>query len=76
MLEESRRSAKPGECFWVLGSNEPTEADATVFGFVISVLVCDAGPESKELLKGSFPTVVDYAERIHKRWFTDYELQT
>jgi hypothetical protein len=28
--------------FWILGGNAPTEADATVFGFIASSLVCDA----------------------------------
>lgn len=30
-----------GKSFWVLGKEDPTEADATVFGFVSSVLVCE-----------------------------------
>jgi glutathione S-transferase len=79
MLAESRRQAKgrdagEGECYWVLGGEEPTEADATLFGFATSVLVCKAGPESTTLLKTKFPIVVDYAERIHGRWFPDYEI--
>jgi hypothetical protein len=28
--------------FWVLGGTEPSEADATVYGFVVSGLVCKA----------------------------------
>ena len=28
--------------FWVLGGEEPTEADATLFGFIASALICDA----------------------------------
>lgn len=28
--------------FWILGGNAPTEADATVFGFISSNLICDA----------------------------------
>lgn len=28
--------------FWVLGGERPTEADATLFGFIVSVLVCTA----------------------------------
>jgi glutathione S-transferase len=79
MLEESRRQAKgrdagEGECYWVLGGEEPTEADATLFGFVNSVLISKAGPESTTLLRVKFPTVVEYAERIHGRWFPDYEI--
>lgn len=75
MLEDSKRKAKGGEdCFWVLGGEEPTEADATVFGFVVSALVCEAGPETRELVKGEFPVVVEYARRIHGRWFPEYEM--
>lgn len=74
MLQESQRQAKSGEPFWILGGEKPTEADATVFGFAVSILVCDAGPQSQELVKSEFPIVVEYAERIHRRWFPDYEL--
>lgn len=74
LLGESRRTAKGEGCFWVLGGPEPTEADATVFGFVVSTLVCDAAPESRQLVKSEFPDVVEYAQRIHTRWFPDYEL--
>lgn len=28
--------------FWVLGGEKLTEADATLFGFIVSVLVCTA----------------------------------
>lgn len=28
--------------FWVLGGKEPNEADATLFAFVVSVLICTA----------------------------------
>lgn len=30
------------------------------------------GPESREIVRG-FPTVVEYARRIHDRYFPDYE---
>ncbi|KAL4937630.1 hypothetical protein BDV06DRAFT_69988 [Aspergillus oleicola] len=62
-----------GGPFWVLGGERATEADASVFGFVVSVLVCRAGPNTKELVKG-FPVVVEYARRIHDAYFPDYEL--
>ncbi|KAJ4359903.1 uncharacterized protein N0V89_000460 [Didymosphaeria variabile] len=74
LLEESRRKAHGGECFWVLGGKEPTEADATVFGFVVSNLVCDAAPETRGLLKEDFGVCVEYAERVHRAWFPDYEM--
>lgn len=82
MLRESRETkrrvgGKDGEaegCWWVLGGEQPTEADAVLYGFVVSVLVCDAGPESRKLLKEKFGDVVEWAGRIHKRWFPDYEI--
>jgi glutathione S-transferase len=74
MLSESRRKAEKGRCFWVLGGEEPTEADATLFGFVTSTLVCEAGPESRALLKREFPVVLEWAEKVHERWFPDYEM--
>lgn len=77
MLVEGKTKSKAGverdECFWILGGAHPTEADAVLFGFIVSVLMCDAGPESRRLVK-SHQTVVDYAERIHRRWFPDYEM--
>lgn len=44
LLAESRQaSGKAGnEPFWVLGGAAPTEADATLFGFVAGALVCTA----------------------------------
>lgn len=58
--------------FWALGGDHPTEADATLFAFIVSVLICTACPESQRLVKG-FPVVVEYAGRIHDRYFPDYE---
>lgn len=42
MLEESFRTAEPGEPFWCLGGSSSTEADAALFGFVSSVLLSPA----------------------------------
>ena len=38
-LVESKSSHEGKEPFWILGGATPTEADATLFGFVTSVLV-------------------------------------
>lgn len=41
----SRKKSKTNDDdapFWVLGGEEPTEADATVFGFIASALICTA----------------------------------
>ncbi|KAK3331642.1 hypothetical protein B0T19DRAFT_482098 [Cercophora scortea] len=59
--------------FWVLGREEPTEADATVYGFVVASLICPAAPETQKMVR-SFPVLVDYARRIHARYFSDYDL--
>ncbi|SPO04555.1 uncharacterized protein DNG_07240 [Cephalotrichum gorgonifer] len=77
LLQTSKRkcptaAAVDGEPFWALGGSEPTEADATIFGFIVSVLICTAGPESGKIVRG-FPVVVEYARRIHNRYFLDYE---
>lgn len=40
MLTEARTVSR--EPFWVLGGDEPTEADATLYGFIIGSLVCTA----------------------------------
>ncbi|KAI1419848.1 hypothetical protein F5Y12DRAFT_189414 [Xylaria sp. FL1777] len=66
------RGAAKDEPFWVLGGPEPTEVDATLFGFVVSTLVCTAGPGSQADVK-SFPVLVEYARRIQERYFPDYE---
>lgn len=42
LLAESRARAPRKEPFWALGGDKPTEADATVFGFVVSVLISTA----------------------------------
>lgn len=46
LLEESMasrvESTEERDPFWVLGGPEPTEADATVYGFIVGALVCTA----------------------------------
>lgn len=42
IVEAKRLSEGRNGPFWLLGGDRPTEADATVFGFVASSLVCDA----------------------------------
>lgn len=59
--------------FWVLGKEKPTEADATVYGFVVASLVCTAAPETQKTVRG-FPSLVDYAKRIHDIYFGEYDL--
>ncbi|KAK8131780.1 glutathione S-transferase [Apiospora sp. TS-2023a] len=71
MVWEGEAGGKEKEPFWVLGGEGPTEADATVFGFVVSVLICTAGPDSQAVVKG-FPVILEYADRIQDRYFPDY----
>ena len=42
LLIKAKKEAKSDGPFWVLGGTEPTEADTTLFGFIVSVLVCSA----------------------------------
>jgi hypothetical protein len=41
LVSSEARTSSDG-LFWVLGGEQPTEADATLFGFIVSVLVCTA----------------------------------
>ncbi len=41
LLAVSKAKAGKGP-FWILGGSHPTEADATLFGFIVSVLTCTA----------------------------------
>ena len=41
--EGTRQKTDEGDVtFWVLGGNGPSEADAVLFGFIASTLVCAA----------------------------------
>ncbi|RDL30130.1 Uncharacterized protein BP5553_10408 [Venustampulla echinocandica] len=71
LLKSSRAKASSDTPFWVLQEKHPSEADTTLFGFIVSVLVCKACPESRSLVKG-FPIILEYAERIHDTYFPDY----
>ena len=59
--------------FWLLGGREPTNADATAFGFISCLLISKSGPESITYVVERCPAVLDYANRIHARYFGDYE---
>ncbi|RYP81171.1 hypothetical protein DL769_002119 [Monosporascus sp. CRB-8-3] len=61
--------------FWALGGEDPTEADCVLFGFIVSVLICTAAPDSQKVVRG-FPILLEYAGRIHDRYFPDYEKWT
>ncbi|KAI3321333.1 hypothetical protein HD806DRAFT_503755 [Xylariaceae sp. AK1471] len=73
LLRESQAKAeRKEEPFWVLGGAEPTDADAALFGFASSALLCTAGPGSQADVK-SFPVLLEYTRRIQERYFPDYE---
>ncbi|KAK5227373.1 hypothetical protein LTR72_003363 [Exophiala xenobiotica] len=72
ILAQRLQRVSVSEPAWILGGKDPTEADATLFGFIVSVLVSKSNPESQKLVK-SFPNLIDYAGRIHDRFFPDYE---
>ncbi|KAI0387466.1 putative glutathione S-transferase [Hypomontagnella monticulosa] len=63
------------EPFWLLGGEHPTEADTSLYGFIVSAMICTAAPNSRKEME-NFPAVLNYAERIHNRYFPDYEKWT
>ncbi|CAI0643516.1 unnamed protein product [Colletotrichum noveboracense] len=74
LLAEARLTVpSPNAPFWMLGGSEPSEADATVFGFIASGLVCNAAPDTQRVIR-SYPVLVDYAKRIHEHYFSEYQL--
>ncbi|KAF9693933.1 hypothetical protein EKO04_007967 [Ascochyta lentis] len=74
LLRASMEKVEKEQCFWVLSGKEPTEADTSVFGFVVANLVSESAPWSRDLLNKEFPTVVEYARRIHGRYFPEYQM--
>jgi glutathione S-transferase len=75
-LNGRQGTRKETSCCWVLAGENPTEVDACLYGFVASVMVCESGVESRELLEKEFPGVVEWAGRIHEGWFPEYERWT
>ncbi|EXL47367.1 hypothetical protein FOCG_11558 [Fusarium oxysporum f. sp. radicis-lycopersici 26381] len=72
LLAEARMRKKGDGPFWALGGDEPTEVDATFFGFIASSLICEAAPTSAAIVR-KHSSLMEYAERIHERYFPDYE---
>jgi hypothetical protein len=76
LLEESKqkrgRKGNVDAPFWVLGGEQPSDSDATLYGFIASGLVCTAAPETGSIIR-SHPVIMDYADRIHNHHFQDYE---
>jgi len=72
LLSSKRKSKSNTEPFWVLGGDGPTEVDMVLFGFIVSVMYCTAAPDSQKAVR-EFPVVLEYAGKIHERWFPDYE---
>lgn len=77
--------------FWCLGGDQPTQADASLFGFIVSILVSrwvDKLPMALNSVLLADPlnsvtvsrkpvrylsAAMNYVERIHCRYFPDYE---
>ncbi|KAK3341802.1 hypothetical protein B0T25DRAFT_416961, partial [Lasiosphaeria hispida] len=57
--------------FWILGGERPTEADFTLFGCISGYLANQLQPDTTAVIK-SHPTLVDYVERIHTTYFSDF----
>ncbi|KAK8006926.1 hypothetical protein PG989_000916 [Apiospora arundinis] len=70
--QQSNAASRPDEPFWILGGQQPTEADATLMGFIVAGLSCTAAPAGGKVIR-SHSALVDYSSRIHNRYFSDYE---
>ncbi|KAH0339803.1 hypothetical protein KCU81_g7053, partial [Aureobasidium melanogenum] len=75
LLTAARTNAKVSDdaVFWLFGKQEPSEADAVLYGFIVGALVCSAAPDSQAIVR-SFPMIVEYATRIHEEFFPDYAI--
>ncbi|CAG8974989.1 hypothetical protein HYALB_00011173, partial [Hymenoscyphus albidus] len=73
LVESQNGQQKSDQPFWVLRGEGPSEADAALYGAIAAALVSTACPKAKALVE-SFPTIMDYATRIHNRYFPDYEM--
>lgn len=89
LVASRQKTNSVDELFWVLGGDQPSEADAVLFGFIVSALVSTAyaslsdqiardradcffrSPESKRIVE-TLSATVEYAKRIHNRYFPDY----
>ena len=71
-LEASEKKAGRRKEVWLLGGEKPTEADASVYGCLASVLVAPASAESAKAVR-NFPALVRYAGRIHDEYFPERE---
>ncbi|KAK4208817.1 hypothetical protein QBC37DRAFT_295807, partial [Rhypophila decipiens] len=64
--------------FWILGGEKPSEADFTVIGYLAGCVGTVAGIRSRQpataALVKSHPALIEYIERIHCRYFPDFEL--
>lgn len=73
MLGQRRKEVESRNVpFWVLGGEKPTDADAVVFAFINSVLICESCPDSKMFVRRC-ENVMAYAGMIHDEYFADYE---
>ncbi|KAM5356588.1 hypothetical protein ACJ41O_003234 [Fusarium nematophilum] len=65
LLAEARRTSRGTRegPFWVLGGEAPTEADATLFGFVASALTCEAAPATGKIVR-KYPAIMDKADEV------------
>ncbi|KAK4139802.1 uncharacterized protein C8A04DRAFT_32700 [Dichotomopilus funicola] len=77
LVESHRKAQEKGKVgpFWVLGGPQPTEADATVFGFIVGSLDRLQAPATEKVVRG-FPVMMEYARRIHDAYFSDYKRWT
>ncbi|KAI9725404.1 MAG: hypothetical protein M1828_003254 [Chrysothrix sp. TS-e1954] len=73
--DSKEEEGSQGEIGWVLGGHHPTDADASLFGFLAGVMTSEANPKSQAMVQG-LPALSAYASSIHDKYFPDYEKWT
>ncbi|KAA8641445.1 uncharacterized protein ATNIH1004_001910 [Aspergillus tanneri] len=68
VLAAQSRSGNHEGLFWIWAGEARTETDAVLFGFIVS-----GAPDSQRIIR-SFPALMEYARKIHDRYFPNYDL--
>lgn len=53
--------------------SEPTEIDASLFGFLVQCIHVSSGSPHEKLIKESLQNLVDYTKRMQERFWPDWE---
>ncbi|KAI9789323.1 MAG: hypothetical protein M1816_006212 [Peltula sp. TS41687] len=69
-LDDGQVAATSKRMPWIFGGQDPTEADASLYGLLVAVFV-GATPKMKKMVQ-NYPALINYADRIHETYFSQY----